>query len=408
MNRKSFFVAVLLSLTLLCGCASYYYLFHQQKNSRTLAKELNYRILTKSLLKYKKIWNEAPADFSCGEWKKLVDVDLNFFRNNPDYFECFLAKGRVLVRFNGKKYYVYAVKKQNGLHYRIVTKATSENSLTPSYGVEVELRVAGRKKDSLRVIFEDTFHETYLPQRKYGIGPFVTSGDLNWDNFGQSILIDKYQVTYRDIVEWKYNSTDRKQTNSIDIPKSKKQWAKPAIGLSTLQMNQYCQFRGKELLQSHIYDAATFHPVDLDNDRPLKVVRGPYSWTFRRKNIFEHIDQFNLKLCTRFFVADCRGNAPYELYDTHSSSWIGMYQIQGGNMEAVRNVLDKKNNLILSSFYFDYKSPWHELGLRGKWNGEGIGYNSFDWSIGKKSYPPLGEFPNFKVGFRCMRYLDVP
>ena len=47
-------------------------------------------------------------------------------------------------------------------------------------------------------------------------------------------------------------------------------------------MKDYCSFKGKQLLQTHIWDAATFIPQDIHNNRKRVISKGPYPWTKKR------------------------------------------------------------------------------------------------------------------------------
>ena len=81
------------------------------------------------------------------------------------------------------------------------------------------------------------------------------------DNFNQDIFIDKFRVTFRDIVEWKASlRLAYKIPDTFSPPDS-------AFGLTLEEMKNYCSFKGKQLLQAHIWDAATYIPQDISDNR---------------------------------------------------------------------------------------------------------------------------------------------
>lgn len=391
-------ILLLLILAVLGGVGHYYYGQRLQRIDGQLQAQT---ILLKGVQKISDIWNQAPGQFACGELKKLVDVDLSYFKNNPDYLNCFLSKGKILVRHRDKEFYVMAKRFPSGRYYRVVTHENDDRPMIPNYGVEVELMVEGAPKGlSLAFILEPQNSEVYLPQRVYGFGPFVEKGDWRFDTFGRHIFIDKFMVSFRDIAEWVYFAKDKNLVSKVKFPTNQTEWVKPASGLTIEQMTSFCAFRGKQLLPAHLYDAATFFPPDQEDLRPAKIVRGPYPWTYQRRMIFTNEESFESSWCSKIYSASCIGQAGFDFFDTRSNSWIGLSQVLGGYMEYLPNTIQKGKNIKASSFYFDFRSPWHQLGMRASWDGEAWAYRNFDWSGGDE---PVGEYQLYKTGFRCMR-----
>ena len=392
-----------ISLLILSTFAGLSYYFYQREARQLTYQRDAYQILVKGASKVRDIWNEAPIHFACGELKKLVDVDPVYFQNNPDYLDCFLSKGKILVRHKGKDFYVLARRNSSNRFLKVVARSLDPRPMIPLYGVYFELYIENEPKSlHLSFILEPNRLEVALPARIYAYGQFKERDDWRFDTLNRSILIDRFMVSYRDIAEWVYLDKLNPLAQKVSFPTSKLEWVKPAIGLSIEQMQAFCAFRGKQLLPAHIYDAASFMPVDLDEARPQKVVRGPYPWSYQRKLQFVG-DDFDVQYCQKVYSADCIGNAPFEFFDRRQSSWIGMAQLLGGYMEYLHNPLYPKENVKASSFYFDYQSSFHQLGKRLSWDSQGFGYKNFEWT---NEGAPLGEYTKYKIGFRCMRERD--
>lgn len=380
------------------GGISYYFYQEQAKNFRYHRDA--YQILMKGVVKVRDIWQEAPAQFACGHLKKLVDVDLIYFKNNPEYLDCFLSKGKILVRHQGRNFYLRAKKLSNGRYLQVVARSLDPRPFIPLYGVYFELMIDSEPRQlSLSFILEPNELEVELPQRLYAYGEFRERDDWRFDTFNRNILIDKFLVSYRDIAEWVYLDKKSAFAQKVSFPTSKLEWVKPASGLSVEQMQAFCAFRGKQLMPAHLFDAATFVPVDIEESRPQKVVRGPYPWTYQRKLQFTD-RPFDPQFCQQIYSAECIGQAAYEFFDTRQTSWIGMAQILGGYFEYLVNPLFPAQNIKASSFYLSYQSTWHQLGKRLSWDELGFGYAHFEWP---NDTLLQGEYSKYKIGFRCMR-----
>ena len=155
-------------------------------------------------------------------------------------------------------------------------------------------------------------------------------------------------------------------------------------------MEDYCSYFGKQVLEARYFDAATFLPMDLNDTIPKKNNRSPYYWTKKRS-------EFKAD-CNLLFAEECLTKKSNRINNINPS-WAGITDSMGGVLEAFRNPIDPESNLKASSFYFNFKSPWHKLGFRAHWDGEGFDLRHFDF----KGLNPEKNVNKFQVGFRCMR-----
>ena len=155
-------------------------------------------------------------------------------------------------------------------------------------------------------------------------------------------------------------------------------------------MENFCSFKGKQVMLAHFFDAATFLPMDLNEKIPMKALRSPYYWTKKSSDYKSD--------CKLIYSKDCLAKAPYQL-NSIGPTWAGIQDSMGGVFEVFRNPIDPESNLRASSFYFDSKSSWHKLGFRAGWNGEGFDLRDFDF----RGLNPFVAIDKFQVGFRCMR-----
>ena len=98
----------------------------------------------------------------------------------------------------------------------------------------------------------------------------------------------------------------------------------------------------------------------------------------------------------------------FKRHSIKSSSWSGIFQVLGGYPEAMKNPFHNNKNLKLSSFYFNASSLWHELGLRGSWDGMSFDVNRLEVDEKlkfQKKLMKLESLPSsdIKITFRCMR-----
>ena len=308
----------------------------------------------------------------------------SFLKCNPRFLHCYYRskefqtpKG-VTVHFDESKLYDF-----------VFTRDYLESN-TNNIGLKVKISVGEFTQD---LILKNTCAETSLPKGQYRYGEFnELVDDIAWEN-DSNILVDRNLVTNYDILNWtKVDKTPKKITFSSE----RNELHLPAVKLNLQEMKGYCAFRKKQMLQAHVFDAATFYPEVVTKNR-VKVgkLRGPLPWT--RKHEYDFLNKDHCKI---IFTQECIKSA----YKEQAFSWIGLTQTLGGPMEAMDNPFHPRRNVLASSYYFPLESPWHGLGQRIFWDGINRNYYSFNF---KKNVPEFNQFrdANFDIGFRCMRKL---
>jgi hypothetical protein len=386
---KNFILPITLVVAIL-----YFRFYYIENPDRIIQKRESYEVLIDGAKKLKKIWHEGDirGDLKNGkldchkEFKDFQKVDSTFFRCNLRFLECVLRESleRDIIDFPSN---IYPLKQEGNKYTKVVVRSNMEGPKIPNYGVQIHLGYGGK---SLKVIFEDTCRETIIPPRVYSYG--VENNDWRWDNLGRLMVIDKYLVTNNDISEWNPNF-------------SFKNLSYPATKLKFEEMQNYCLWKGKQVSQAHIFDAATFFPGNLKNINPKKIFKSPYPWTRIKMSSFLFSAQryadfiFEDKYCNQIYSNECLGKIPFEDFQFRATTWLGLSEVLGGPMEFMRNPIDAKENLFASSYHFPVSSLYHQLGKRSFWDGLGFSWDHF--SLEEK---PVGE--NGLVGFRCMRSIS--
>ncbi|MBK24152.1 MAG: hypothetical protein CME70_09150 [Halobacteriovorax sp.] len=240
--------------------------------------------------------------------------------------------------------------------------------MAPLDGVRLNISLRDSK---LSILLENSCDKIFLPKRIYGFGPDKNpKSEFRFDNFERLIFIDKNLSS--------------------------------AKGKTIAQMKRVCASRGMQLLESHILDAAAFHPVDIRNNRPQEFLRPKLPWSRNYKSEFPYKAQtdkkfkFESKYCDYLYSKECIGKK-----DTSLPSWMGLKNPLGGKMEVVRNIKFEDQVLVPSSIYFSVESLWHQLGLRAMWNGKS--FDKRDFVFSKLGAPALDDYSNLELGFRCMQ-----
>lgn len=327
------------------------------------------------------IWNEEMASH-CPYLIKTSKVC------RPEYLQCWLASKK------GRLGNVLVERHKSGDYFSVQHSYKVKNQYFPIKPLKLTL-VNGAYSSSF--LLQSNCDDSYLPQRKYAAGVQKTyRHEWTWDNFNQHIYIDRFPVTFWDL----HFFSDLK----IPYPKDKKDWRLPASGLTSAQMENYCLKIGKEILQSQVFDAASFLPMDLNNASPSRVVRAPYPWSRRKTD--GHLYKakkgelsLTTENCRRVYTKECLKLFPFGDYEKYAPTWMGIFQSLGGYFEYVKNPREPKQNLKASSLYFDAKSEAQQLGYRLYWDGEDFLYRNFNW---KYDSPDTAE-ETFKVTFRCMK-----
>ncbi|MFG1493429.1 hypothetical protein [Halobacteriovorax sp. ZH4_bin.1] len=389
MFKKIIFTSILI-LSIGLG----YWLFTNEKSGPKLSNEEIIEIV--KTLKFE--WENAHLDKE-GMCKKLSYVDDQYYQCFPEYMACLLEKKLVNVHINKKL-------------VPITMKGSYRYHQMPSYRYYDFTVKAEGFNEELKLSFVDSCQEVYVPQRYY---PFLANKrdvTISWDNFNRNIFVDKYHVQNWEVLNWAKASKHKLAQQAANKIKERNKYTY-AYGLSIDEMEAYCSFQGKSILSARVFDAISIHPEDL-NDTTTKYLRAPF-YPWERKNTKTllneiqrmkdfHIDEITneerLKLCEKDYSSECL-DLNYIQKDSRNVSWAGVYEVFGGPLEYLRNIIHPSENIKLASFYFSWHQKAHQTGMRGYWDGEGFGLNNiaFDPFISKE----IG--PEYKIAFRCMRTL---
>lgn len=249
------------------------------------------------------------------------------------------------------------------------------------------IKLNGKNNSHLNFLLKDYCHESFLEEKTYAYGelPKQSEGeDFLFDNINQKIYIDKHLVTRREY-------QDFQKANNMILEEEIKgdDLFLPADNITLKAMQDYCLFKGKELMNAHIFDAATFlWSENSPNAKWLK--RSPFYWTKNTKAKIENCDQV--------FTKECLEQKKIRI-NSISPTWSGLQDSLGGVMEVFRNPIEPDKNLKVSSFYLNRNSSWHALGKRAKWTGEGNNIRYFNLEDADID----SGLTSIRVGFRCMR-----
>ncbi|AUN99681.1 hypothetical protein C0V70_16515 [Bacteriovorax stolpii] len=329
------------------------------------------------------------------EWSLMKADCLKYLEVNQKFDESLLRCNPILLQCHALfsknlNYKIINLEEVKNLPYRYLTKSNSSYGGLREVGVAMTIEDPATKR-KLDIFLEDQCQEVYLEQRAYAYGEQVQekdAEDYRFDNFNRHIYFDTHLVTNGEINQWiRFGNPDF--TRGLREKKGDDLFL-PAVDLTFNQMENYCSFKGRQVMLAHIFDAATFLPMDLGDKIPKRNLRSPYYWT---KKASEYKSDCNL-----IYSKDCLSKKAYSLNSTEPS-WSGLRDSMGGVFEAFRNPIDPDSNLKASSFYFDSKSSWHKLGFRAGWDGEGFDLRNFDF----RGLNPFVAVEKFQVGFRCMR-----
>jgi hypothetical protein len=340
------------------------------RNNQEKASISEYMEETKKVIR---VWRDGDylgqylsGRYSCPAIPQLKEVGNTYLKCNKFFLQCFIKE----TSFNLIKIDSVEVLK-NG-------------------DVTIDVNFNAKTK---KLLLKNNCHEVKLPQRWYGYGSYPKVGDdIEWNNFDRDIYVDKYQVNIHDVYIW----DESRVPDSLREDTSK--WHLPATFLLKDEMVKYCLDHGKQIMNALIFDALSFHPIDLDKPDKTPVFRSPNPWTVKYKNTFLN-PKLNLPIdknsCAQAYVKECKKDFLYTDYLKNSVSWSGVFQILGGEMEFMRNPIEPNKNLFVSSSLFSRYSAFHSSGLRFFWDGLGHRKKNFDF---------LDVDKNLPVAFRCFRY----
>ncbi|MBT6326401.1 MAG: hypothetical protein HOJ35_10560 [Bdellovibrionales bacterium] len=396
---------ILVLFVLICFSILFYFKTNGNKEKNSIiSKYQDALILTAAANKLQRIWIEGDikniwsnnCEESLGKKKNTSEY---YTRCNPSFLQCYFDHLEFIkVEHEGEEFQL--------IPERVNNKVYTYDKLEKS--IQVNLKHKSNSDLSLNVVLQDACLETYLPQRVYTHTSFENNeiSYWKWDNFNRHIFVDKFLVTNRDVLDWidfddQSNLSGSKKNNLRKSIKSA-----PVTTLTVDKMKKYCEFFGKKILSSYVFDAATFHPGDYDNISPSGFITSYLPWTDRYKESFLYKSknddyQLTKKDCDLIFTKDCTFKYMMELYSRKSSSWIGIFQVMGGFPQYLEPGIYQNENIFLSSKYFDNNSDWHRLGRRSSWSGKGFQDKDFLKDIMPSNIDEMG------VGFRCMRTVSV-
>jgi len=447
LDKKSQKICILTSLLLILGagllCAVYLYSTKKKLSDTTLI-EID-QILNLAALKVHQIYLKGDNHNllknnpkSClNEIGDMTHTHPFYTKCNPGYLNCFFS-GKLnkndenneidfSVRFKNINYQFFVKKNQQNKYYNIHSKFLDADEYGPTSSIELVLYLKKWPEVSKTILLENACSNVYLPWGRYIYGPISVPGldknirkkirqkEIEWDNYGRNIYIDKYLVTNRDVVEWK----EKIQKKLSESEKRKELLSSPSIDLSKSEREEYCFFRGGQVMQAEIFDAATFLPLD-ERKKVAGPWRYPYPWgNYRQDNLFNHVSdestgpQINKDTCSIIYSHECLNKFPFTNFGNNSTSWVEINQIMGGPLESMRNPIDPYLNLKTSSFYFNQNSSRQQLGSRVHWEGDSTDASQFIWVdyLNEENgvFPSESDEDNkdylsiekFEVGFRC-------
>lgn len=311
------------------------------------------------------------GDLSC----PLIESDLlkvhpSFYNCNPLYLECFLQSEK----------YKHNFLKMN--EYQVELVLDNQKIINYDRRQSPILKFKLNNEIEFSVKLKNTCRDTYLPQRKYSAGP--KDVDLLWDNFYETVYIDKKYISNLDIYLWNGNKEEP--------------LFGPSTNLSVLEREAYCQSQGKQVLQSRYLDAASYY-VDTTDKNPDYIFKFPYPWTKKRSLDFGK--KILSRECFNIFAKGCDKIRPLEYFEPIGTSWMGISYALGVYPEFVVNKFYPMANLKISSFYLDIESSWHKVGMRSSFVNKEINWVN-EYNSTKERFIKI---ENPKVAFRCMSKL---
>jgi hypothetical protein len=391
---------ILVSCLGLAAVGARYLLISYHNKKQVSDRLITYEVYNLAMDKLHKAWTMGSSgdELKCDNFELARNVDQQYLQCNPDYFQCFMSSKGLKIKHSRHEYTIKSIE-----NYKVITGA--------NFGYVFKLKISEIDDSQLRIKLQNTCYSTYLPNRKYSYGPVgeKQSGrkKINelknwlWDNFDRHIYIDKYLVTNRDINEW--IKTEKLNKNLIE----QKKGHFPSVGLTREEQKKFCHYKGKNLLEAHLYDASSFIPFNEDNPNPKLVKKSPYPWNrdkrrsiFRRTQLNAYDDSDITKnICSMAYVSNCKKKYKYNPFSSNSVTWMGIYNVLGGPLESFFNPLESEKNLKLSSYYFKLNSKAHNIGERGEWNGEIGKSGRVDWDLNERNN--IETSGPWEIGFRC-------
>lgn len=355
---------------------------------------------------------------TCGEFHWEEDLaGKDYLKCNPQVLQCYFsnqipeAKTFFEIEYNNKKKILhlnsdfpplenYSRKKR---FYKLLNDGT----------FKVSLSLKSNPSIKHTIILPNNCNEVYLPQLKYAHSQKIFGVEdsrenidhiKEWEN-KKTIFVDKYLVTKRDVYEWKVSKGIKNLNKNIF------EWYEYSDDLLLTEMKNFCHDKGKQLLSTRVFDAASFYR---DLEKPEKMT-SLFAWGNRNKGLISPRADFNdlydddkelsPRTCDKIPISGCQKK--YKTFGEDNVSWMGMHDVMGGVLEALDNQETPYFNVKASSYYFDKYSPWHILSHRFNWDGRGFDSKNFNFesSLLSGAGDKILE-EKIKIGFRCMSGVD--
>jgi hypothetical protein len=181
-------------------------------------------------------------------------------------------------------------------------------------------------------------HSRFLPEKIYSAGADPYGEDV-WDNYGRKLFIDTGYALH---------------ANSL----------KPILDLKGKK--EYCYLRGKTLLQSHIFDAASFFPTKYEYGFMFKSY---FPWGKSREIKTMELQK---KDCERIYTKECEKLKLNYLQMRPAIGWLGVYHTLGSEVEQFENLFHEDLILKKSNKSLERKNSWHRNGKRSRMQEEQI------------------------------------
>lgn len=253
--------------------------------------------------------------------KENMAVHSSFFECNPLFFLC-KQKENETFKNHQFKFLGYDIARHGDLIVKYIVKG-----------------------NAFQVKLKNTCRSTYLEQKLYNAGP-LENEDRLWDNYTQSVYIDKNYFSHLDL-----QLSSKNKLENIENPHL------PVLNLKKEQMQRACAGLGGQVMQSRYFDAAANFPSSVKNKNVKKF---PYPWTKKRRLVEEELNTF----CLKSYTSECK-KLEYLEHADYSPSWIGTYHTLGGMMEFLDNKFFPSANIKISSLQIERDSIWNKNFLRG-------------------------------------------
>ncbi len=367
-----------------------------QKHEIEMLKQELSMVEVEQQLRYIWRWGDYKMLISQGKLKcpslpKLTkDINLTFLRCNPLFLSC----------LSQQKSSYFA----NRLHLEKVDGNRKFKLLLPENVFEIILRNTKGKERKVVYLPNNCF-EINLPQQIYAWGKESKKEDWKWDNLDYFIKVDSEYVTRFAFNEWK-RVKGRKVKKLLP-----KDLFRAEDSATYDEMKEFCFDHNKELLNARVYDAIAAFYFLTPTKEMKRVPRSIYPWRGRVENQFIHVARvdrslrYSLRYCKKIYTKECIGKESFGVFLPRAKSVSGFNNALGGYLEAVLNKRYPEWNLVPSSFLFPLASPWHEIGIRVKWNKQVGKQQRIDWITeqGDGHTIPKMKKEGWGIVFRCMR-----